>query len=393
MLRVGLTGGIGAGKSTVAARLVEHGAVLVDSDVLAREVLDRGSPGLAAVVAEFGAGVLTAEGALDRPALAAVAFASDERRRALNAIVHPLVGARAAELIAAAPPESVVVQDVPLLVENGAGPAFALVVVVDAPEPVRLQRLMSARGMVEADARARIRAQAGDAQRRAAADVWLDNSGAPGAVLDELDRVWDHRIAPFAEHLRAGTWPRNAPVLVEADPTWPVQAARLRARLQLACGAHALRVDHIGSTAVPNLPAKDVIDLQVTVASLAEADALADAVVAAGFPRHTITADTPRAAHPDPADWAKRLHVHADPERAANVHVRVDGSPGQRFALLFGDWLRAEADVRAEYLAVKRRATQGAAEVLDYAAAKEPWFDTAYPRAWAWAQLTGWTSS
>lgn len=391
MLRVGLTGGIGAGKSTVSARLSELGAVVVDADRIAREVVERGTPGLAAVVAAFGDDVLTADGALDRPALGHRVFGDEQARGTLNGVLHPLIGSRTAELVAAAPTDAVVLQDIPLLVENHLGAGFHLVVVVHTPEDERVARLVSQRGMTEADARARVAAQASDGERRAAADVWLDNSGAPGSLGPVVDALWRERLVPYERHVRERTWERNAPVLVPADPTWPVQAVRLAARLRLVLGEVAVRVDHIGSTSVPGLDAKDVIDLQVTVRSLPAVDALAGQLADAGFPRHVHTQDSPKAEHPDPADWAKRLHVHADPGRAANVHVRVDGSPGQRFALLFRDWLRAEPALVAEYLVVKRAAAEVTTTTADYADAKESWFDGAYPRALAWAELTGWS--
>lgn len=385
-----MTGGIGAGKSTVSSRLAELGAVVVDADRIAREVVEPGSPGLAAVVEAFGQDVLTAEGALDRPALASRVFGDDDARRTLNGLLHPLIGARTAEAVAAAPADAVVVQDIPLLVENHMGAAFHLVVVVHTPEDERVVRLVSQRGMAESDARARVSAQATDDERRAAADVWLDNGGAPDSLRPAVEALWHARLVPFEQNVRARTWDRNRPVLVPADPTWPSQAVRVAARLRLVLGEVALRVDHIGSTSVPGLDAKDVLDLQVSVHSLAAVDALAEQLGDAGFPRHRYTQDNPKAQHPDPADWAKRLHVHADPGRPANVHLRVAGSPGQRFALIFRDWLRAEPAVTAEYLAVKRAAQVGAREVLDYAEAKEPWFDAAYPRALSWAEVTGW---
>jgi dephospho-CoA kinase len=176
MLRVGLTGGIGAGKSTVAGRLAEHGAVVIDADKIAREVVEPGTEGLAELVAEFGRDILAPDGSLDRPSLAAKAFANDEARNKLNAIVHPKIGKRTAELVDKAAPEAVVVHDVPLLVENGLAPVYHLVIVVDAPEDVRLARLTGPRGMSEVDARNRIAAQADERRRRAVADVWLDNS-------------------------------------------------------------------------------------------------------------------------------------------------------------------------------------------------------------------------
>ncbi|MFJ6612112.1 dephospho-CoA kinase [Streptomyces sp. NPDC091289] len=194
MLKVGLTGGIGAGKSEVSRLLVECGAVLIDSDRIAREVVEPGTPGLAAVVEEFGPDVLTAEGTLDRPALGALVFADAERLAALNAIVHPLVGARAAELERAAPEDAVVVHDVPLLTENGLAPFYDLVVVVDASVETQLHRLVTLRGMTEADARARMAAQATREQRRAVADLIVDNDGPLEALEPQVRTVWDELV-------------------------------------------------------------------------------------------------------------------------------------------------------------------------------------------------------
>jgi len=195
VLRIGLTGGIGSGKSTVARLLAARGARIVDADRIAREVVEPGTPGLEAVVAAFGPGVLTAEGALDRPALAAVVFADPEARRRLDGIVHPLVRARAAELVAAAPPDAVVVQDVPLLVETGQAGSYDLVLVVQADLDTRVRRLVG-RGVSEEDARARIAAQATDEQRRAVADVVLDNSGTVEELEAQVERFWAERVAP-----------------------------------------------------------------------------------------------------------------------------------------------------------------------------------------------------
>lgn len=194
VLRIGLTGGIGSGKSTVSALLAERGAVIVDADQIAREVVEPGTPGLAAVVEAFGDGVLTADGALDRPAIAAIVFADDEARRTLNGIVHPLVRARAAELAAGLPEDAVVVNDVPLLVEAGQAHVYDLVLVVVADVETRVGRLVQ-RGLAEPDARARIAAQATDEQRRAVADVVLDNNGSPEELAAQVDRFWAERVA------------------------------------------------------------------------------------------------------------------------------------------------------------------------------------------------------
>ncbi|MFJ9691849.1 dephospho-CoA kinase [Kitasatospora sp. NPDC101183] len=190
MLKIGLTGGIGAGKSEVSRLFAARGAVIVDSDVIAREVVEPGTDGLAAVVVEFGPQVLREDGALDRPALGAVVFADPERLKALNAIVHPLVRARSAELEAAAAPDAVVVHDVPLLAENGLAPLYDLVVVVDAEDEVRVDRLVRLRGMTEEEARARMAAQATRADRLAIADLVIDNSGPLEGLAGRVDEVW-----------------------------------------------------------------------------------------------------------------------------------------------------------------------------------------------------------
>ncbi|GAA2721081.1 MULTISPECIES: dephospho-CoA kinase [Streptomyces] len=191
MLKVGLTGGIGAGKSEVSRLLAAYGAVIVDSDRIAREVVEPGTPGLAAVAAEFGPGVLTPEGALDRPRLGAVVFNDPDRLAALNAIVHPLVRARSAELEAAAGPDAVVVHDVPLLAENGLAPLYDLVVVVDASTDTRLERLVRLRGMTPDEARARMAAQATRAQRLAVADVVITNDGPLDALEPQVRALWE----------------------------------------------------------------------------------------------------------------------------------------------------------------------------------------------------------
>ncbi|MGU3294840.1 dephospho-CoA kinase [Williamsia sp. M5A3_1d] len=388
MIRVGLTGGIGAGKSTVARTFTDRGAYLIDADVIAREVVAKGSDGLAALVEAFGDDILTADGDLDRPALAAKAFVDEEQRKRLNAIVHPLVGARTWEMLQAAPTDAVVVQDVPLLVEGSMAPFFHLVVIVHADEELRVQRLTELRGMDADDARARIRSQASVEQRREVADVWLDNSGTAQALADAAARLWDERLVPYEANVRSGSRAERArTVLVPADPTWSRQGRRLVQRLQAVCGDKAVRVEHVGSTAVPGLDAKDVIDLQVTVADVEAFEALRQPLTDGGFPRvEGIDGDRikPATAEPRADDgqaWAKALHAAADPGRPAHVHVRVDGAPNARFAVAFRDRLIADPDLRAEYLAVKRSAEATAqGDAVAYVEAKEPWFDEVYPR-------------
>jgi len=189
-VNVGLTGGLGSGKSTVAALLGEHGAVIIDADVVAREVVRAGTPGFAAVVARFGPGVLGPDGQLDRAALARIVFADGAALDELNAIVHPLVGSRSAELAAAVPPGAVVVHDIPLLAENGLADRFDTVVVVEADREIRLARLAE-RGLTRAEAEARMAAQATDEQRRAIADEIVRNDGDLDSLARQVDRLWD----------------------------------------------------------------------------------------------------------------------------------------------------------------------------------------------------------
>ena len=300
MLRVGLTGGIGAGKSAAAARLAANGALVIDSDQLAREVVEPGTAGLAAVVEAFGPGVLRDDGALDRPALGRVVFGDSDARKRLEGILHPLIQARGAALAAAAPAGSIVVNDIPLLVETGAGAAYHLVLVVDATPAVRIERLVRDRGMSVEDATARIAAQIDDATRRAAADVVLDNGGTPSALDAAVDALWTDRLAPFARNLseaRAGETPT---AVVDYDPTWPAQYERLAARIRHRVGDRPIA--HVGPTSVPGQAAPDVIGIALTLGSTTEADRLG----AAGFVATTNGG-----------------FGNADPGRAVDLRVRV----------------------------------------------------------------------
>jgi dephospho-CoA kinase len=183
-MRIGLTGGIGAGKSEVSKRLAAQGAIVIDADLIAREVVEPGTDGLAEVISAFGPGVLGPDGSLDRARLGDIVFADPQLLARLNAIVHPRVGARMRELEDTAPPGAIIVHDVPLITENNLADAYDLVVVVDVPPRIQLDRLVRLRGMSREQAQARIAAQAGRDHRLAVAGIVVDNSGS----LAELDR-------------------------------------------------------------------------------------------------------------------------------------------------------------------------------------------------------------
>jgi dephospho-CoA kinase len=192
MYLIGLTGGIASGKSLVSARLVEHGALIVDADVLAREVVQPGTEGLAQIAGHFGPSVIAADGSLNRPALGAIIFSDPEQREKLNSITHPAVWKRAREMFAAAPSDSVVVYDVPLLVEGAKGRQldFDLVVVVNASTDTRLRRLMELRGMTREEAMHRLNSQASDTERLAVADVVIENNGTVDETMLQVDALW-----------------------------------------------------------------------------------------------------------------------------------------------------------------------------------------------------------
>ena len=189
MLMVGLTGGIGSGKSTVAARLAQRGALVIDADAIAREVVEPGMPALEKLVERFGGEILQPDGTLDRPALARIAFVDDETRKELEAITHPAIGELFLQRVAEAPPGSVVIHDVPLLVESKRGFEYAAVIVVEAPLEVRLDRLES-RGVPRDDARRRIELQASDEDRRKVATWVVDNAGALAELHRQVDEIW-----------------------------------------------------------------------------------------------------------------------------------------------------------------------------------------------------------
>ncbi len=236
MITVAVTGGIGSGKSTVSGALGDHGAVVVDSDQLARQVVAPGTPGLAAVADAFGTAMIGPDGALDRAALASVVFADPAARKTLEGITHPLVRARFAEIQRAAAPDAVVVNDIPLLTTLAAAATFHLVVGVRADPELRVQRLIG-RGLAESDARARMAAQLTDEQRAPLCDVMLVNHGDRDELRAAVDGLWQDRLLPFAENTRAGRRADGrSPRLVDPQPRWTVDARRLAARVSRAAG-------------------------------------------------------------------------------------------------------------------------------------------------------------
>ena len=396
MLRVGVTGGIGSGKSSVSARLRTLGAHVVDADAVAREVVEPGTRALEMIRDRFGDSVIRADGGLDRAALAAIVFTDREALDGLEGITTPAIGARVTMLRRQAPAGGVSVFDMPLLVERGLWVHEHLNLVVDVDADTRVRRLVEHRGLDEADARARIATQATDDERRAVGDVVLDNRGTPQQLERSVDALWRERIEPYAANLRDGTRTRRVGRGAVVDPRadWELRGERVVAKIgaALARSGVATEVSHIGSTAVPGLIAKDVIDVQVGVRHLADADRadVREAMRDAGYLlSEGNSGDNPKPGT-DPGAWGKRFYGGCDPAQVVHVHIRELGSPGWRFAILFRDWLVHVPAEREAYAAEKRRLLAIDDDTDAYVEAKEPWFDAAWQRAQAWADETGW---
>jgi dephospho-CoA kinase len=309
MLTIGLTGGIGAGKSTASRALADLGAVVIDADAIARDVVAPGTAGLEAVVDAFGPEVLLDDGSLDRRALAGIVFEDPVARKLLDAIIHPLVYQESARLQRAAPREAIVVQDIPLIVENKVAPRYHLVIVIAASEKTRLRRLLGKGSMTEAEALARIRSQAQDAARQAAADVWLKNEGSPQELVAALKTLWRERLVPFNENLLAGRPAPGGGEVRPPDRDWPVQAARLAARIKFGAGDLVRAVRHTGPTSRAE-PSVDVLELEVDVRDQGDAELLRPVLVAAGFPAEPGT---------------NLRYGNADPGRPARVILKPGG--------------------------------------------------------------------
>lgn len=374
-----MTGGIGSGKSTVAGMLLERGAVVVDADRTAREIVEPGTPGLAEIRELFGDAMVRPDGTLDRAALGARVFADPQSRRALERITHPRIRARTRELIEAAPPEAVVVHDIPLLVETAAAPTYHLVVVVDVDDEERVRRLVASRGMLEADARARIANQASRAERIAVADVVVDNNGPTGDLTSQVDRLWA-RLVEFDRRLRAGRPVESPTMVIAADPAWSGQAgralARIRARLTSLVG-DGYAAAHVGPTAVPGLAAPDLLHLQIGLpGDRAVDEGRVEAVLAGlGLPRIA-------AADATAGEWR---HLSCDPGRPVSLVLRPETSPAHRAALLARDWLTADAGSRTATAALLVTSAPGPDGY------PEDWWRSSVDRAEEWAATTGWS--
>ena len=243
---------------------------MIDADKIAREVVAPGTPGLDMLAAEFGEEIISANGELDRAALAERAFASQERTAALNSITHPLIGERTIEKFAQAPSDAIVVHDVPLLIEGSMEPGYHLVLVVDTPEEIRLQRLVDLRGVPEADARSRISAQATDEQRRASADILFDNSGTEQALIEQVRAVWDGRLVAMANNLEHHHAVHPNDGIVDPRREWADEARREIARLRHRIGDLSESISHVGPTASGE-PAIDLIDIEIVPRSEGDA--------------------------------------------------------------------------------------------------------------------------
>lgn len=315
MLRIGLTGGIAAGKSVVARHFRDLGAVLVDADVLARAALEPGSEGLHEVVAAFGRSVLGADGGLDRAALGRLVFADDRARGQLNGIVHPRVRSAAAQLIDAAPEDAIVVEDIPLLVETGQAARFHLVVVVDAPDEERVARMVEQRSMERTDAMQRIAAQSSRAERLREADAVLVNDAALEDLLAATRALWHGRVVPFRDNLAAHRPAALPPSTNEGLDGTSALGRRIVAKLEASLPegtALPAVLDEAVRTASDDVTATRV---RLPLRRASESAQVSLALAAAGFPR--------AASRNHPETGSGTVHRSADP--ALDVAILVVG--------------------------------------------------------------------
>lgn len=322
MLFLGLTGGIGAGKSTVSAELERLGAVIVDADKIAREVVAPGTPGLDLLAAEFGEEIITVDGELDRPKLAQIAFASPERTAALNAITHPLIGERTFERIANAPQDGIVVHDMPLLLESTMQAGYHLTLVVDAPRELRTQRLVEFRGLDADDVRNRMDKQVSDEVRHAEADILFDNTGTPEQLVAQVREAWDVRLVRMNHNLNHRHAVHGSAEIIAYRPQWPAEARRAAARLTQTLGHLAASVTHTGMTAEQGMPAADVIELTVIPSEGISAGQIVERLDSAGYIKDEADAHLLRWV--DPVRPLEIRVVHSDEKPLAGVAEAAD---------------------------------------------------------------------
>lgn len=320
-ITVAVTGGIGAGKSTVSGLLAERGAIVVDSDRLAREAVDVGTSGLLAIKNRFGEAVIAENGSLNRPALASIVFTDPAARQDLEGIIHPLVRARFEAIRVQAPSGSVVVNDIPLLTTVAAAASFHLVVGVYAAESARITRLVE-RGLTDVDARARIAAQISDAARRSLCDLWIDNNSTPAAAQQEADQLWC-RLAEFAANVELAQVAADEDrAVVSYRSEWPAIAARLSARIERATGLGPAR--HVGPTSIPGQAAPDRVELELTLENPGDGEALKSGLIAAGLPPRR--GNRPGGLLPRGGQSRRRLgdvHGNADPGQSLSLYFTV----------------------------------------------------------------------
>lgn len=385
-----MTGGIAAGKSTITSILAEHGAVVIDSDRIAREVVEPGSVGIDQVKSRFGTDVLHKDGSLNRAAMGQIVFADSAARGDLEQIIHPLIARRGAELLAQSADDAIVVHDVPLLVERDLGARYHLVLVVLASLEKRIERMIRDREMSLEQAQSRIASQADDDERRLVADDVIHADVTVDRTRAALERWWQNRVLPYHANLQHGVRaPRDRSVRLVPPPgpprTWRVQAMSVVKRLQWVLAGHDVSIEHIGSTSIPGLWSKDVIDIQIQLRDWESVQEVGALLAAAGFPGKP-SFDNAKARWLDVPDSdtggaaSKWLAANADQGRAVNLHVRPAGSDSSRYALDFRDLLRCDPLARADYAQFKAKTARVHTRSDHYALAKERYFKEIWPQ-------------
>lgn len=391
LLHIGLTGGIGAGKSTVAAIFAELGAQIIDADKLAHEVLEPGSSALAEIGEVFGSEFINSAGELERGALGAYVFNNPEQLKKLNAIVHPAVAKLTKDRVAELPADAVIVHDVPLIAENDLKANYHLVFVAQCPQQIRMDRLTQERGMSLENARSRIAAQANDEQRRKIADALIPTHGSIETTRAAVEKLWQERVLPMQRNMMQNTRSPHSPqVRLLPNPpeprSWQVQAQQLMDRIIVVLKDVGLQVgtdftvDHIGSTAIGGIWAKDVLDVQLQVINESAQERISQALIAGGFPGQPAF-DYAKSGWPAGAGnrVPKMFHANADPAREVHIHIRAVDSLAASYALNFVKLHRQSLIQRDRYAQLKAQLLRTTANRAEYADRKEAYFDDVWP--------------
>lgn len=375
MIKIGLSGGIGSGKSTVVKMLSSCGAYIIDSDKLAREVVEPGTPGLHSIVEHFGEKVLAESGELNRNALSAIVFQSDEARKVLNSITHPRIAQRTQQLIEEAPRDSIIVHDTPLLVELNLGVFYDAVIIVWASMETRLHRLQKYRDMPQEEALSRIHAQTSDEIRSQTADVVIDNNSTVEAARAQVYDLFYHYLVPWRDHLIEGE-PLSMPISLVShqgkNPIAPKIIARLWTLLHSVTDSGIVSIEHIGATSMNLSLGQDIIDIHITVTHWNKKDIILSTLKDGGYVMVKYRHDEEK--------LAEYILSSTNPLRKSCIYIHHVDNPCREMYLHSNEFLRLHPQYHQQYIQSK---VEGLLSEK-YSHNKKLFFESLYPQIQQW---------